>query len=110
MSMFSGKCDFYDTLDIYGNGDIQKGFEYIKNARIYIGNDREKPLQFSTLKELVPYFPYVIASAGFDNTNGANTTIFLTEKSWVEMNKDVIGENAYNYYQEKLKKEMKKYK
>ncbi len=109
MSRFSGKCDFYDSLCIYGDGDIQKGFEYYKNAHIYIG-DKEHPLKFTTLEELVPYFPYVITSGGFDNTNGANTTVFLTEKSWVEMNKDTMSESSYKYYTKTLKNEIKKYK
>lgn len=109
MSQFSGKCDFYDSMMIHGNGDIEKGFEYFKDAHIYIG-DREHPLKFETLAELVPYFPYVITSGGFDNTNGANTTIFLTKESWVEMHKDTMYPGSYEYYKEKLNKEMEKYK
>lgn len=109
MSRFSGKCDFYDTLDIYGDGDIQKGFEYIKDAHIYIG-DSKNQLKFSTLEELVPYFPHVITSGGFDNKNGANTTIYLTEKSWVEIKKDTMSQNSYNYYTNMLQEEIKKYK
>ena len=109
MSQFSGKCDFYDTLMIYGNDDIEKGFQYIKDATIYIGN-KEHSLKFSTLEELVPYFPYIIKSAYFNNLNGANTIILLTEKSWVEKEKDIMTKEMYEYYTNRLEEEKKKYK
>ena len=74
MSKYSGKCDMADTIAIHG--------ERILNAKIYTKNSNA-PLQINDVKDLIPYYPYTIGSAYFDNTEGTSV-IYLSAESWVD--------------------------
>lgn len=58
MSLFSGKCDVYDSLVMIGKYTD----EQIKNARIYIRTEDGKKhrLNIQTQYDLIPYYPYLI--------------------------------------------------
>ena len=74
MSRYSGKCDLADTIYMQG--------EKILNSSIYVGNSN-KPLQINNMTDLIPYYPYIISSAYFDNVKG-KSVIYLPEESWVD--------------------------
>lgn len=74
MSIYSGKCDFYDHIEIFG-------VEKVMNATIYVG-DSEVPLKFESEKDMIPYYPYVIYLSVSDDKH---TYMRLTNKSWVEI-------------------------
>ena len=96
LSKFSGKCDFYDEIEIFG-------LENILNSKVYVGDNKE-PLNLTCRKDCIPYYPYVVTASA--KTNGVGT-IFLTEKSWVDIESERYGEfGCHNYYRELLKKEL----
>lgn len=101
ISRFSGKCDFYDDICIFG-------LERILKAKVFIGNS-DKPLQLNTYKDCIPYFPYVATIVGY-NKEGTDF-IRLTPKSWVDMQAEKYGDKytLNDYYKNELQKEMKKY-
>jgi len=96
LSKFSGKCDFYDEIEIFG-------LENILNSKIYIGDSKE-PLKLTCRKDCIPYYPYVVTASA--KTNGVGT-IFLTEKSWVDIEAERYGGYPFhNHDRELLKKEL----
>ena len=53
MSIFSGKCDLYDSAVMIGEYDIDK-------IRLYITkNDRSYPIKLNEPRDLIPYYPFV---------------------------------------------------
>ena len=74
MSRYSGKCDLADTVEMQG--------EKILNAKIYLPY-ANRPLLINDMKDLIQYYPYLIASACFDNVEG-RSIIQLTSESWVD--------------------------
>lgn len=79
MSKFSGKCDVYDTLiSIHQYTDE----ELKNNVKIYVGSSKE-PLQINSCKDLIPYYPYIVASASFNNPE-RKSIIQLSKESWVD--------------------------
>lgn len=88
MSRFSGKCDFADTISIYGIDFI------IKNCKIFQNNKELKLNKHSIIK----YFPYLVSSMGM--SKGSDGTINLTSESYVDsQNKERI-----KWYLEDLQK------
>lgn len=75
MSKFSGKCDFYDHIEIFGVDDTL-------SSDIYIGRNII-PLRFETEKDLIPYYPYLIAMSVWDNETKKGM-IVLSEESFVD--------------------------
>lgn len=73
MSQFSGKCDLYDWF--YGKQE-----EDLKNYKIYAAGNII-PLKIETIKDLVPYYPYLVASAGWNDGRGI---IHLSSSSFVD--------------------------
>lgn len=71
----SGKCDFQDTVEIYGADNI------INNFRIYAGEHRIVPLAFKEPKDLIPYYPYIVGLMCKNNDSG---TIWLAEESFID--------------------------
>lgn len=99
MSRFSGKCDFCDEIEIMG-------LERILKAKVYVGNSDE-PLILNSIEDCIPYYPYVVTTAGF---SPGNDVIHLTSKSWVDICEERYGTcNTYQYYRNELAEEMKKY-
>lgn len=100
MSRFSGKCDFYDNIHIHG-------LDHILNCRVYVGNS-EEPLKLTCLADCVPYYPYVVSIASYDNVNKCGY-IRLTEKSWVDIEEERYGHlNVHDFYREMLQKEIER--
>lgn len=98
MSMFSGKCDFYDEIEIFGLDRILK-------AKVYIG---DKLLQLNSLRDCIPYYPYIVMSAAY-KINGQDL-IRLSDKSWIDMEAEKYGETTiHELYRNKLKEEIDKY-
>lgn len=88
MSRFSGKCDFADTISIYGIDFI------IKNCKIFQNKKELKLNKHSIIK----YFPYLVSSMGMSKDSGG--TIYLTSESYIDsQNKERI-----KWYLEDLQK------
>lgn len=80
MSVFSGKCDCYDSLiSIHEYTDE----ELKNNVNIYIGNVRT-PLKIESCKDLIPYYPHIVYASCHDNSE-RKSTIYLTSESWVDI-------------------------
>lgn len=79
MSIYSGKCDVYDTLVSIHQYTEE---ELIKNVKIYVGNSDE-PLEIESYKSLIPYYPYIVASAYFNNKD-RQAIISLSSESFVD--------------------------
>lgn len=80
MSIYSGKCDCYDTLVMIHNYSDE---ELKNNVSIYIGDSKE-PLHISSKKDLIPYYPFLISSAYF-NGEERIADIHLTSESYVDI-------------------------
>lgn len=79
MSRFSGKCDFADTISIYGIDFI------IKNCKVF---QNQKELKLNK-HSIIKYFPYLVSSMGMNKNSGG--TINLTSESYVDsQNKERI--------------------
>lgn len=79
ISIFSGKCDVYDTLIQtfrYSLEELQNG------VNIYVGDSKES-LHISKMKDLIPYYPYLITSAYYDNIN-RKANIQISSESYVD--------------------------
>lgn len=77
MSMFSGKCDCYDTLIAihnYTEDDLKN------KVKIYVGNNTE-PLHIESYKDLIPYYPYLISFAMFSK---GKSVVHLSSESFVD--------------------------
>ena len=100
MSKFSGKCDFYDVIEMHG-------LEHILNSDVYIG-DSNIPLNLVCYKDCIPYFPYVVSIAGY--SRNSKSFIRLTTKSWVDIEEERYGHmRMHDLYREFLKEEIEKY-
>ncbi len=94
MSRFSGKCDFYDHIEIWGA-------ERTLKAKIYIRQDNENVLlNFKEYKDMIPYFPHIISSCCCSKTQG--DVIYLTDFSWVDHEEqhllDSYLQDLFKYY------------
>lgn len=112
MSKYSGKCDFCDTVKIWGE-------DKILHCRIMLkGNRQYEP---KTIDDLKPYFAHLISSMGISREMGEDGyygTINLYQRSYTEELKDrlrdvyedvekwkercKIIDECYGHYQEEL--------
>lgn len=100
MSKFSGKCDFYDEIEIFG-------LERILNSEVYVGDSRE-PLKLTCLADCVPYYPHIVSIAHHDNVKN-RSYIRLTEKSWVDIEIERYGKSRmHDYYKQALQEEIER--
>ena len=104
MSKYSGKCDLYDILAIYDvlvdtDKFADDAMDTLSNWTIRVGYHGET-LRIKSVKDIVPYFPFVETSGGYGN---GKANITLTEKSWV----DVEAERHYGLITEYLSKKAK---
>ena len=103
MSTWSGKCDFADHLFIRG-GTEEEAFNKFNGTKLYIiqplpddfscGKALEekinipetyyKKIEYSSIKDLIPFYPYLIALAYVDNTDAHNSVICLSSESFVD--------------------------
>lgn len=76
ISRYSGRCDLYDVLV-----DIREVTDFSK-VKIYTYGNFIIPLRIDSQKDLMPYYPYIVAiSVG--NSDGTQI-IHLSEKSYVD--------------------------
>lgn len=89
MSMFSGKCDFYDHISIreYTDQDIKD------KLVVYVGKNKT-PLKATSRKDLVPYYPYLIVVSVC--TDGKHT-VTLSKESYVDTEEKEILEYYRKY-------------
>jgi hypothetical protein len=78
MSRWSGKCDFADTLEVY-KYTLE---ELQNNVKIYVGKHPES-LHIEKMSDLIPYYPYLVGSAWYDNKD-RKAVIHLTSESFVD--------------------------
>lgn len=52
------------------------------------------PIKYESLKDLAPYYPYIISLQYYDSTDSGNSVIVLSSKSFV----DIEEERALKYY------------
>lgn len=98
MSRFSGKCDFCDEIEIFG-------LEHILNSEVYVG-DSEEPLKLTCLADCVPYFPHIVCLSHHDTKKNCGH-IWLTDKSWVDIEAERYGEHQmHEYYRDELRREL----
>lgn len=84
MSVYSGKCDFYDVfVAIRCDGDEEKVKEKLKSLKLYVyGKDgREHRVKSETIKDIAKYFPYLNSIGGSD---GEKQTIILSSDSFID--------------------------
>lgn len=79
ISKFSGKCDLYDCLDIHQYTED----ELKNNVKIYVGYDKEIPLEINAYRDLIPYYPYTISISYFNNVE-RKSIIYLSKESFVD--------------------------
>lgn len=96
MSIFSGKCDFYDWI----RDDTSN-----ENTKIYIG-DREHELIFHDKKELIPYYPYLVILGAY---NDGKSIVVLSSRSFVDEENDDILSFVESRYRNKLRYAKRKY-
>ena len=75
ISLYSGRCDLKDTLDIFGVNEI------IKKYKIYASN-QILPLEVKEPKDLIPYYPFLTSSMSSNKETGG--TIYLTSESYID--------------------------
>lgn len=92
ISKYSGRCDLYDTLEIY-NYTLD---ELQNNVTIYIGKNSEE-LHINSMSDLIPYYPYIITSAAFNNAT-RYAAISLSSESWV----DIEERQSLEFYKKEL--------
>lgn len=98
MSEFSGKCDFCDTIGIFG-------LDYIKNSKIYLNG---KLLELKTIEDCIPYYTHTISCSIGDKTGAV---IYLSSYSWLREERNIYGIMSYhNYFRKELNEELEKFK
>ena len=124
MSRFSGKCDFYDHLFMAAENE-KDAFEKFRGTKLYKMKPNSEclpvkdvsdfnkswiPIQYESLDDLIPYYPYIITMSFCDNNDSDNSTIILSSESWVDIEESRYGHwNMHDYYREQLKKELMRY-
>lgn len=80
MSKYCGKCDFYDSLAIWGVVDGGKftpeAPELLRRWHVSVSG---KPLDIKSPKDVVPYFPFIVGSGGFSKES---CTVNLSAESY----------------------------
>lgn len=79
MSCYSGKCDLADTIEIhdYTLEELQN------NVTIYVGYDNPEPMHIEKMEDLIPFYPYIIGCASYNNVE-RKAVIHLSSESWVD--------------------------
>jgi hypothetical protein len=81
MSAYSGKSDIYDDLVMIHNYTDE---ELANNVKIYQGyGENQKQLNITCRKDIIPYYPYLVSSASYNNAE-RTASIHITSESWVE--------------------------
>lgn len=88
MSKFSGRCDFCDEIEIFG-------LDFILRSKVYLGNT-SVPLELNCLADCIPYYPYVVASGGYNIKDGYGT-LYLAAESETERRSKYDPDGAARY-------------
>ena len=114
MSMFSGKCDLYDSVEMIHCGakdedeQAKNVEEFLKDATFYIwNNDRRLKLDIKTRKDLALYYPYLLTmscySGGkFVGVLSSDSFIDREEKERIDLAYKIAA-NLYKKYKRKKK-------
>jgi len=108
MSVYSGKCDVADHFCMIGPGDHteEEINKEIARTDFYIYHkDKQHRLDIHSYKDLVPYFPYIVAVGCFNGEKGRQTIVF-SSRSWV----DHEEEDRLTWMLEDAKKEYRRCK
>jgi hypothetical protein len=100
MSKYSGKCDFYDVIEIHG-------IDKILNSRVFVGDEE---VFLKSEKDCIKYYPYVVSTSHTDKDGG---TFHLTDRSWVDIEEEgmlKIYLNIFVRYFNKCKRNNIEYK
>lgn len=83
MSKYSGKCDCYDHFWMSANNEDDVAAE-IARTDFYIWgkDDRRFKLDIHTVKDLVPYYPFLIAMGVYSRED--RNTVVLSSESFVD--------------------------
>lgn len=95
MSVFCGKCDFYDSYCmIHGDGDEKKIEKNLKKLQLYVhGKDgRDHRVKSDTIKDIAKYYPY-LCMMSYGNKDGESIYI-LQSDSFI----DLEEKEHRNYY------------
>jgi hypothetical protein len=122
-SIFSGKCDLADDIQMYASEDCKNDYEALVNGfpkfleatkgvmeKMIEGKNKTEKIQFSRLEDIVDYLPYVIACSG---RSDEGEYITLSSKSSTKEDREEIYETSHkiidiSYYENELTK-FKKY-
>ena len=74
MSVLTGKCDFYDSVEMIGNIEEYLG----DNADIYVGDIK---IPNNTKKDLIPYYPFIVSMGGYSKEH---RTVYLQKYSYID--------------------------
>ena len=77
----SGKCDFQDTVELYGADKILSGY------KIYAAHNDVIPLKFEKPADLIAYYPYIVGMMYGDNKKGCGI-IHLSERSYIDIEEE----------------------
>ena len=75
MSCFCGKCDLWDSVQIHGED------YFLNDCKIYIGRNIV-PLKIESVKDLLPYAAYLVATACHSKEKGG--VVRITTESYVD--------------------------
>lgn len=75
ISIFSGRCDLCDTVLSYGADKLLEKYKIYAQYHIL-------PLEVKEPKDLIPYYPYLVAVMYTDPETGG--TIYLSEESFID--------------------------
>ena len=103
MSMYSGKADFcihlwaiaeteeeafnkFNGTKLYMIQPLPDDFSFEKaiKDKVNIPETYYKKIEYSSIKDLIPFYPYTIAFAGCDNTDSRNSVVCLSSESHVD--------------------------
>lgn len=81
MSKYSGKCDFADSVEIWGT-------DFVLNSDIFY-KDLPVPLKIDSEKDLVPFYPFIVSTASVGKNSGM---VVLSERSFVDVEEaEILG-------------------
>lgn len=81
MSMFSGKCDFYDMFMDEDENKVVENLKYLE-LHIYGKDKRDHRLKSDTIKDIAKYYPYIVCM-GYGDKNGKRI-ILLSSDSFID--------------------------
>lgn len=85
MSMFSGKCDFFDSfVAIFCDGEDEKIKERLPKLKLYVygKDDRNHRVKSDTILDIAKYYPYLAAIHTGDKDG--NSVYILSSDSFID--------------------------